>query len=638
MRITTNTAESLRNDSGRRILIAEIAECAHGFRSADGAFWMHALPDRVRTLPPVSYDRTKGAPTAETCETVLFGEYEPKRTRISPSKPCPILYFNSQSFFIPAVIPFELQNFRPISGLIVWVQVDLVTALKKMVSAGYIEAPESLRASPRLSTYYGSVANLLHVQDAPFGLFSMVELSEAPAFELPIISAVDQSSEVFPGLAELLVDNIENGEQILRDAEQYQDPARGDAFQSFQKSLIETDWPSAAAVLRDNLETWSYSAKAQYAIACLYESLENHGAASEAFYNAQRLDHFAAMDKLLAAQSREAKPFRDAYPEVFEMIRRGDRLQALTTLRGVVGEHPMVGNAILSYCLRGIKEPEEGLQACERSLALNPHQTDVLGNMWSFLFELESDPESLAIAQQHMQSFPRELPAISNAIDSSLLQGDTESAILLAHRYLIFSSNFPQVIKILFKVYERAEQWRELVELLDELIPLLSGPTIETLCFYGEALIENNRFEECQGVFDQALTIEPGNSHVILGYARAMARADKELDAEQLLRTALSDKNRIDAPQERVFLLTLLAEIQRRTGKPESALQSFHEELGEDPVAASLAFGPMPALEYAESLLLLGRREQVQEVTTRLQAVWPEDPFVAELAEIAGPQ
>lgn len=638
MRISSNTAESLRNDSGRRILIAEIAECARGFRSADGAFWMHALPDRLHCLPPVSYDRTKGAPTAETCETVLYGEYEPKRTRISPSKPCPILYFNSQSFFIPAVIPFELQNFRPVSGLIVWVQVDLLTALKKMSAAGYIEAPESLRNSPRLSTYYGSVANLIHSGQKPFGLFSVVELSEAPAFELPIISAVDQRSEIFPGLAELLVDNVEHGEQILQDVETFQAAERSESFKIFEQALIDTDWPSAARVVRENLESWQHSAKAQYAVACMYESLENHGAASEAFFNAQRLDHFAAMEKLLAAQSREAKPFRDAYPEVFEMIRRGDRLQALTTLRGVVQDHPMVGNAILSYCLRGINEPEEGLQACERSLALNPHQTDVLGNMWSFLFELESDPESLAIAEQHIQSFPRELPAISNGIDSSLLQGDTESAILLAQRYLIFSSNYPQVIKILFKVYERAELWRELVEILDELIPLLAGPTIETLCFYGEALIENQRFEECQQVFDQALTIEPGNSHVILGYARALARADKELDAEQLLRTALTDKNRIDAPQERVFLLTLLAEIQRRTGKPESAIESFLTELGDDPVSASLAFGPMPALEYAESLLLLGRREQVQDVVQRLEAVWPEDPFVAELREIAGNQ
>ncbi len=643
MRIVGHTAESLQNDSGRRILIAEIRDCPHGFRSADGAFWMHALPDRIRSLPPVSYDRTKGAPVAENCETVLYGDYEPKRTRISPTKPCPILYFNSQSFFIPAVIPFELRNFRPISGLLVWAQIDMITALKKMIAAGYIEAPDSLRNSPRLSTYYGSVANLIGLaetgrSDSRFGLFSMVELSEAPAFELPIISAVDQNTETFPGLAELLVDNVENGEDILTQASAFQDPAQQTNFKTFEEALVNQDLKAAATVLRDRdkVSSWSHSSRAQYALGCMYESQENHGAASEAFYEAQRLDHFSGMEKLLAAQSREAKPFRDAFPEVFDMIRRGDRLQALPTLRGVVGDHPMVGNAILSYCLRGISEPAEGLAACEKSLSLNPHQTDVLGNLWSFLLELESDTEGLEIAKRHLDAFPRELPAISNAIDSSILRSDIEAAILLVHRYFICSANFPQVIKLLFKVYERAELWRELAEVFDELIPLLSGPTAETLCFHGEALIENQRFDECQAVFDQALTAEPGNSHVILGYARALARADKEEDAEQLLLTALGDQNRIDAPQDRIFLLTLLAEIQRRTGKPELALESFHRELGEKPLEASVVFGPLPGLEYAESLLILGKRTQVLEAIELLLGFWPDDPFILELAEIVG--
>ncbi|MCB0324061.1 MAG: hypothetical protein KDD69_10825 [Bdellovibrionales bacterium] len=639
MRLPTSITSALAAAPSRRLTVAEIRKATHGFLvdqpDNDATFWVCSLPDRLLTLPPVEYDRRKGAPAAELTQVLIYGDYDPLKKQLHYNAPVPVVTIDHRIFFVPAVLPFRIAQFRPTEGIVVWVQVDVLTALKKLHDARLIEPVETLRALPPLTTCYGIVANLLELPEADaVGLFSMAELTIAPGFELPILSALDERTAPFPGLEQLLLLSDEESQarvlEVLRERRTI-----SDALSVFEAAVLAGELPQAEALAEQHTEAWRFSARAHYARGCLAEVMEDHGKAARHFFEAQRLDHFAAPDKLLAAQSREAKPFRDQFPEVFDWIRRGERLRALTTLRGVAPLHPLVGNAILSYCLRNIGAPEEGLRACEASLNQNPYQPDVLSNMWSFLVELEMDEEAKAIAARHLSLFPSDLSAISNYIDALLLTGDIESALLNAHRYLIESPELQQSIKQLFKVYERAELWPELAALLDEMMLIVTGPTSETLSYYGEALIEVERFAESEEQFERALVIEPGNAKVVLGYGRALARAGREDDAIRLLRTVLSDPNRIDKPQDKIFVVTLLAEILRRTGTPEASLESFREYLGYDVFELTKAAGPFPALEYTESLLLLRRLNEAQTILASLAAEWPTDPHVLELVAIA---
>jgi hypothetical protein len=132
------------------------------------------------------------------------------------------------------------------------------------------------------------------------------------------------------------------------------------------------------------------------------------------------------------------------------------------------------------------------------------------------------------------------------------------------------------------------------------------------------------------------MTLAPSDGKVILGYARALARSDKEVEAACLLQTALVGGNRVDIPEDRVFLLTLLAEVQRRTGQFEAALRTFTDEFGEDILPVCRKAGCLPGVEFVEVLLVNGRTDQARTVAGELLKLFPDEAFVQEIAAAAG--
>lgn len=439
-------------------------------------------------------------------------------------------------------------------------------------------------------------------------LFCMTQIEFNNALEIPRIVAVDDITAVSPGFEKIF---------------------SGECPETIDALIKQTEKSEHAAL---NLRS---RANTTYIAAETFLQARNYSAARDHFHEAQRAGHPLAFERELEVQALLAKPLHGEYPEVFDWIRRGERGRALFTLRDMARKYPEEGNAILSYALRNFAQAEEGLRAAEESLSINPRQTDVHANRWAFLVESDQKTKLIEASSSHLRHYPQDPVAQRNLVDSLIAGEEFESAIVAAHFHLIFAQNSQNAIQTVFSAYEAIEEWDLLAALLDRIMNSLRGPTAKTLCLYGECLTEVARFDESFSSFEQAMCLEPGNANVALGFARALARADEEHMAIDLLSSVLADPNRIDKKHERALLISLLGEILRRTGNWEQALLRFESEFGES-LHESVDFaGPMPALEYSESLLLAGRTTEARELLTYVQRKFPGDQFVDELAWIA---
>jgi tetratricopeptide (TPR) repeat protein len=537
------------------------------------------LPDALRAL----------GNDAEACHSIQLG------------RESHLLILAEQFVFIQA--DWHIAQFDLILRL--WTQID------HFQTAAILNAHSQARRNWSHSTL-SCCANAIPLYSGKPGdsvaLFSMAEIEFTSAIETPRIRAVDDTTSAIPGFEEIFADAAPEPIRTL-----------------LEKSRANTS---------QTLELASH-ARICFTAANTFFLAKNYDAARSQFHQAQRAGHPLALEKELEAQALLSKPLHNEYPEVFDWIRRGDRGRALFTLRDMARKYPEEGNAILSYALRNLSEPEEGLRAAEISLRHNTCQSDVLANRWSFLVESNQHSKLVEAAIDHIRLYPQDAVAQRNLVDSLIAAEDFERAIVAAHFHLIFAQNTQNAIQSLFSAYEAIEAWPLLADLLDTIMKTLRGPTPKTLILYGECLTEVQRFEESFACFEQAMSLEPGNANVVLGFARALARADREQMAIDLLSSVLADPNRIDKVNERALLISLLAEIYRRTGRWELALASFESELGTSLIDSVDFAGPMPALEYSESLILAGRAEEARELLRRVQSKCPGDRFVDELEQIA---
>lgn len=191
-----------------------------------------------------------------------------------------------------------------------------------------------------------------------------------------------------------------------------------------------------------------------------------------------------------------------------------------------------------------------------------------------------------------------------------------------------------RALEYYFRAYEQAQLWDEIADIYRNTLAEVPAPMPQTLSRYGEILIELEQFKHAFMVLERAMEIDPNDGEIVLGYARGLARAERQDEAEKFLINVLGDKERWLGFKNGVFLVTMLAEIQRRTGRPKLALETFKSYIPEDLVAISTDVGPLPALEYSEALLESGDKDVATGIINRLKSMWPEDPFVNELYDI----
>lgn len=354
--------------------------------------------------------------------------------------------------------------------------------------------------------------------------------------------------------------------------------------------------------------------------------------AKAAFHKASLLGHPDALEAEWNIQSLLARPFREKYPEVFERIERGDRLRALMLLRNVRDREPLHANAILAYCLRTANEPLEGLETCQATLKLDPHQSDVLGHMWAYLTQLRRDQEALETAKTRIREYPQDPQAYTDALDSALLVGDLAAAGRFAHQYLIHSVNTHTALKNLFKYYESIHDWTTLKQFFELITPLQRALTPETLVLYGEALIELHEHTAAEKILNRALAAAPQETDPILSYGRLLARRGDEREAIRFLQSVLADRNRRDDIPQQLLLRALLSELLRNTENLIEAVSVWDECPAFDADAAEKV-GPRPFVEYGYCLAETGELEEALSIKNSLHELFPHEPVVNEFAD-----
>lgn len=589
-----------------------------GHRDRCEELLVYVLPDRVRAaFQRAAFDQTE---TPRTVRVYGLHAGELNAEAIVSRRVC--ISIDDDEFFMPAK---WLPEGSPLQAVVLWVQVDLSTAL------GELGALAGVADGEQPTTGVGLIANLLRGPRFAAGLYSLAELDEQRP--LPGLRPVADLAAPFPPLESVLHHTEEI--PLLRFLLAEERPFVEDLITRFEQLVLEQRYEEAREHLLRYEQLWQLDVRAEFAAGQLFLRQRLPAEAAEHFHQAQLLAHPDALKSEWACQRKLGEPLRRAHPEIFSLIRRGARAEALPLLRAELDRFPESVPAILSYCVRGIASPEEGLEMCERALVRNPNQSDVLANKWRFLIDCGAADDGLDCALSQGRRYPQELIGARNLVDSLLLSGNHAAAAVQVDRYAVLSTNLGLVAKQLFRVYEQTGDWHRLLARLDRILVCNPRPSIATLTLLGETLIETGDFDRCAEVFERALTLEPGNSKVVLGYARALARSEKEVEAECLLATALADPDRIDRFEDRLFLMTLLAEIQRRTGRPETAFESLAELREHDILVTARKAGPIPGIELAEVYLALGRAEEAREIIARLALEFGDDPFVAEMVAIA---
>ncbi|MCC6932378.1 MAG: tetratricopeptide repeat protein [Deltaproteobacteria bacterium] len=486
-----------------------------------------------------------------------------------------VLKFDTNSFFVRAYLPVSED-----SSFLIWVKIPPYIATDLLMQ----NLPECM--------VYGLLANSVTVDGESYLLHGLVELSFSAIQKAPTIIGITDTFSPFKTLPEVI---------------SYQQLSKENSI------CLAQDYFNNA--LREQRSNNLFAAKKLYHQAYLY-------------------GHPYGLLKELECQSALGKEFRDKHPETFGQITRGDKLMALTTLRAVSQNYPPHGDAVLAYILRSAKEPAEGLAAAERSLAVDPEQADVLGHKCLFEIELSRDEAAYETALKHLLTYPLDSVATANLLDSCLLLTEFSSALVLAERYALLAPNIEATLNYYFRVYELVDDWERLLDIFQAILPHVSGPTPKILCLYGDVLVENKKLDEAIKAFEHALIINPADGEVILGYARALARIDRGEEAENLLRSVINDQDRFDQVKNKAFIITLLAEILRRNERAGEAVELLEKNFN-DFVALATAVGPLPALEYVESLLILGRKSSAKRILTEIKMRFTNDPYVNELYNIA---
>ncbi|MDC0358344.1 hypothetical protein OAO01_05960 [Oligoflexia bacterium] len=319
------------------------------------------------------------------------------------------------------------------------------------------------------------------------------------------------------------------------------------------------------------------------------------------FHQAHLMGHPDALEAEWQATNFETQAFRDKYPDIFLSIQRGEPLRALTHLRMLQAEEPILANAALAYCLRTAGEPEEGLTACQAVLEQDPLVSDVYGHLWAFYTQLQNDQAALEVARTHLSLYPLNPQAFTDALDSALLLGDLELARWYTYGYLVNAVNLNTALKNLFKYFEVLREWKPLRGYFDVIIPLLRAPTPEILTYYGEILTELQEHTHALNILNQAMMAAPHEASVVLANGRAIAKAGDIPSAIKFMHTVTNDPNRNDHLPNRYLMLAFLSELYRNNGDLEDALNVWASCPAFDDQLLALV-GPRPFVEYAHCL------------------------------------
>ncbi len=354
--------------------------------------------------------------------------------------------------------------------------------------------------------------------------------------------------------------------------------------------------------------------------------------AKRCFHAASLYGHPDAFDAEVKATAAIGSHFRLQNPGIFQCITEHRFADAARQLRALLPQYPQDANAVLAYCLRREGLYAEGIKACTSALECDLRQPDVLGHLWACRTSCKLDNEALQSARLHLQLYPLNPAAFTDALDSSVLLGDKLRARWFALGYLVQAVNLYTALQNLFKYHELCRDWETLNRYYEAVLPALRAPTPQVLTEYGEALVETGRFGEALEALDRAMRAAPDSPETVLAYGRALAKSGDPHAAIRLISSAIGDGGRRDVEPQRMLMITFLSELLRNTGNLQEALELWERAGAPEPRRAPI-FGVRPLVEYTYCLAASQRYTRALMLTRFLKAEAPEQYVVQELEE-----
>ena len=317
--------------------------------------WMFYLPDSIEMLrSEISASDNSLLPrhSFQTASSPVFTD-----NRLGAAPDFDFLVLDGDRYYFPAVVLDE----RHTPQIMVWARLAACDALQLITA---VKSKEPFAG-------FGLLSNQIIEGSGHFGIFSLVRLSYA----LPMgCLCITSSPEVYTPCPPFSLARLTSA---LSDPQRFES-CNGECIPQsallFLKALNEGDMTAAEALLDQNATEWTFNGSALFSAGKFCTTRGQHSRAAGFFHQAQCLDHPDALKEEWESISRLSRPFREQHREAFEHIERGERFRALTVLRDAAQKSPLVGNAVLSYCLRNAGVPEEGLAAAEKSLqSIEPH-------------------------------------------------------------------------------------------------------------------------------------------------------------------------------------------------------------------------------------------------------------------------
>lgn len=159
---------------------------------------------------------------------------------------------------------------------------------------------------------------------------------------------------------------------------------------------------------------------------------------------------------------------------------------------------------------------------------------------------------------------------------SALKQGDAQDAIRLLHPLCNEQSTDPQTWFVLGSAHALAGETGAAQEAFQECIRL-NPNHFQAKTRLGKVLSQERRFKDAVALLEEALDVKPDHRPAVISLAKALT------ELKQLDRALSHYRTLINGSESDAEILTLMGNIDRLRGEPESALQLLQQAIARNP-------------------------------------------------------
>ena len=432
-----------------------------------GLIWC-SLPDRLRSL---AQSRTYFKESESV--SVFTTDRERLLSNAFPKTHSPILIsINHKEWYVQVLMPLGFEGKEVTTAVGIWVRIHPLVAYNAL-SALYQSEPEENYISALCQEQYqftlsSEVANILYAGSRPVGLHSMVSLCRDFNTAQPVVNAVEDCFSPYPGLASLLFIDNELSQQKGRPSTRILSEFATDSVSSKHwEHFLTLLKKNPVELLNEELPSLQYLGEAQAILGALQTNQGKLEQALMHFQLAQKLDHPIALACSQETHEQIIENFIRSVPELPGKLLSNDVKTQEAALRYASERNPAIANTLLALLLEERKEYKESLLACDKAIALNPHQPPLFSCKYALLSALNKKEEALEVAITWAKHFPQDLEALEQVIESQIQLEKDEAAVVSLRRFLLRSTSPQASLKMIHKVMQRGKSQDALLEVFE---------------------------------------------------------------------------------------------------------------------------------------------------------------------------